>query len=424
MTMAVNDLRYFDIYVLYFIIFVLAIINLSFGMKYRTVLSNKVYEVIFYINFVICFGILQILNEVFKKDTELYLKVKDISFSMLFVIILLIGIYDMVVFKIVKNKKVLGFTDDSIKEFMDTLPVGVAFSDKYGRPYLVNYKIEELSLLIFGRNVLNTLDFFDEKSENEFIKNNLINRFSKDNIIIKAGGIWQIENIYHGDIIETVASDVTEEYALIEQMKEKNEKIKEINKNLKVFNKNIDSFIREKELLEAKRKIHDDIGRSLILFRMYMEDENKTAAKGVDLINLWKQNITLLKGGLESENNSSWDRLYKASKSAGLEIKITGQLPRCEKTLALLTHILHEAINNAILHGQAKTLFLNIVAEDLYYKITITNDGIKPVGKIVEKGGLKNIRRLVEMEGGTLEIRDDPCFVMDIVLRKEVNNET
>lgn len=421
--MLVNDLRILDIYFLYFIIFILALVNLSLGLNYRTVFSNKIYEAIFYINFLISFAILQILNELFKKDKAFYLFLKDIPVYILFIIILFICVYDILVFKKMKTKKEHGFTNDSIKEYMDTLPLGVAFSDRNGRPYLVNYKIEELSLLIFGRNLLNTLDFFDESKEGDFIHVSLISRLSKDNIIIKSSGIWQIENIYHDDIIETIASDITEEYVLIEKMREQNKKIQEINKNLKLFNKNIDSFIREKELLEAKRKIHDDIGRSLIHFRVYLDDENKNSLKRQDLINSWNQNIILLKGGDRNESSSSFDKLYEAAKSAGLDIKISGNLPSCEDTLNLLIQILHEAINNAILHGQAKTLFLYICEDNLSYKFTITNDGIVPDGEIVEKGGLKNIRKLVEMEGGSFDIRNKPYFIMDIVLRKGVSNE-
>lgn len=224
--------------------------------------------------------------------------------------------------------------------------------------------------------------------------------------------------------METLAKDVTEEYELVHETEEKNKKIASLNQQLKAYSQTIDSFIREKELLAAKRKIHDDMGRTLILLRLYMENEDKKAEDRKELLNLWRQNLVLLKGGIKNpDKGSSWDKLIGAARGAGIDLDLKGSLPSEKKTLGLLTEILHEAINNAILHGQAKTLFLDIVEDKMTYTFTIRNDGLRPLGPLVEKGGLKNIRRRVEMEGGSLYITGNPDFLMQIVLRKEVSHD-
>lgn len=401
-------------------VFLIAIAAFSIGQRSQIILKSKSFEWVCYGFFMISFLMLQILAEMINKDYACYSKLKDISLFGFLVMIILALLFVLWSFNTLKANERRAFTESSIKECIDTLPVGVAFSDQQGRPYFVNYKIDELSRFVFGRNLLNALDFFDKEREKEFIPGvTLVRRHSEENMIIHAEGIWQIKKIPHGRIIETLANDVTEEYRLVNEIKENNKKIESLNKNLKAYSQNIDAFIREKELLAAKRKIHDDIGRSLIHFRLYMEAQDKTADERNELIHLWKQNIVLLKGGVKKgQKGSSWEKLVKAANSAGVDIQMTGKLPAEEKILALLTEILHESINNAILHGHAKTLFLDICEDHTHYHMTIKNDGTKPVGPIVEKGGLKNIRKLVEMEAGTVTIIDSHDFMMTIVLQK------
>lgn len=40
-----------------------------------------------------------------------------------------------------------------------------------------------------------------------------------------------------------------------------------VNERLKEYSSKVDSYMREKEILAAKIKVHDDIGRSLIALK-------------------------------------------------------------------------------------------------------------------------------------------------------------
>ncbi|MDO5027670.1 MAG: hypothetical protein Q4E36_00260 [Bacillota bacterium] len=423
--MTIRELNVFWPYFFYGLIFLLSIFSLSLALRSRLILKTRSYEYGAYGVFLLAFFLLQILTELLNADRRLYFFIKDIKVFVFVGLVIFIVFFDLFLWVRLRAVSKWSFTDLSIKECMDTLPVGLAFSDRQGRPYLVNYKVDEVSRMIFGRNLLNTLDFFDRAMEARFLENvRVLSRADKLVFILCGQVVWQIKNVDHGDFLETIVSDLSEEYRLVNEIKENNKKSQALNNKLKAYRENLDSFIRDKELLAAKRKIHDDFSRSLILFRIYMEDGEKTWEKRRQLLSLWKQNLVLLKGGMTKESrDSSWEKLVKAAASAGLNIQLSGDLPRQGKILQLLIDILHEAINNAIVHGQAKTLFLQIVESDNSFRFFISNDGLRPAGPIVEKGGLKNIRRLVELEAGSFSISQDPDFVMEIVLGKEADED-
>lgn len=414
-----NPLNTLSISILYIFIFLISLKTIYTGQKSKILLKHKLYLFFSYIMFTLCFILLQMLIEMLKVNKRLPTYI-DLSNVYLFILIILIVlIWNIILSQKIKNSRLKQITPELIKESLDTLPVGVAFSDKKGRPYLVNYQIEKISRIIFGKNIINTEDFFNKIDENNLSENITILKKNPYLIIKIDNEIWQIEKISHGLINEILANNITREHQLIDQIKLNNSKISLLNKRLKSYNLKIDNHIREKELLNAKRKIHDDIGRALIFLRIYLQNPERTSNDKNELINLWKQNIVLLKGEAKNQKMvSNWEKLIEAAKSIDIDIELKGSLPKNKKVLSILTSITHESINNAILHGKAKKLFLNIDENDHNYFFKISNDGLKPNGPIVEKGGIKNIRGLVEIEGGTMKLSSNKDFILEIFLPK------
>ena len=52
-------------------------------------------------------------------------------------------------------------------------------------------------------------------------------------------------------------------------------------------------------------------------------------------------------------------------------------------------------------------------------KMILTNDGTPPSGPIVEGGGLGNLRRRVEEEGGTMTVESAPRFRLTIEMKRK-----
>lgn len=76
------------------------------------------------------------------------------------------------------------------------------------------------------------------------------------------------------------------------------------------------------------------------------------------------------------------------------------------------------SVGNALKHAGGKKVAIFVSEKDGLYIIKFTNDGRAPIGPVVEKGGLANLRREVESVGGTMEVTHQPEFLMTITLPK------
>ena len=90
------------------------------------------------------------------------------------------------------------------------------------------------------------------------------------------GDIWQIKIVDHKKVRETLAYKINLEWALYQEIEEKNRQIEKINASLKEYQKNVAEYTRNKEILQAKIKIHDKIGQCLIYFKRYLDMKDKT----------------------------------------------------------------------------------------------------------------------------------------------------
>lgn len=324
------------------------------------------------------------------------------------------------------NKTVIG--NNSIKESMDNLPDGICFSKYDGSPLLVNRVMQDLCYAVFGNMLANDLVCIEDIRNNNIKKDAKI--LKRDPIVIEAlGDIWQMKYIYHKKYRETLAYKITLEWALYQEIEEKNKQIKKINTSLKEYQKNVVEFTRNKEILQAKIKIHDKIGQCLIYFKRYLDMEEKTKENRDKLINLWKESLLMFEGKNDninddknsSKNEAKFDKLISTAKDIGVLVDVKGNIPKEEGDLKLLVEIAHEALNNAIRHGQAKNIWIDLSEDKVNINCKIINDGKFVKAPIIEKGGLKNIRQSIENCGGKMKINLDSNFTLSLSWPKGVN---
>lgn len=313
---------------------------------------------------------------------------------------------------------------NSVKKSMDNLPDGICFSKMDGTPLLVNRMMQDISFAVFGKMLANDLVCAKD------IKNNNIKEGSKilqrDPLVIEAmGRTWQIKVIPHENVRETLAYDITLEWALYQQIQEKNKQIEKMNASLKDYQINVGKYTRQKEILQAKIKIHDKIGQSLIYFKRYLDMDVKTKEDRDKLISLWMESLVMLDEKSEDPDSAKsinkFKKLISTAKDIGVTVKVDGKLPTEDGDLNLLVKIVHESLNNAIRHGQAKNIWIDLGEDDVNINCRITNDGIIVHGPIIEKGGLKNIRQIIESCGGKMKTQSDSHFILDLTWPKGGN---
>jgi signal transduction histidine kinase len=98
-----------------------------------------------------------------------------------------------------------------------------------------------------------------------------------------------------------------------------------------------------------------------------------------------------------------------------------GSVP--EDVQKLFVEAAAEALTNAISHAHAKTLFVTLAETELSYSASFRNDGTRPDGEITEGGGLGSLRKKLEREGGSMEIKSHPDFELMVTLPKKGGNE-
>ena len=317
---------------------------------------------------------------------------------------------------------------NSIKESMDNLPDGICFSKLDGTPLLVNRVMQDISYAVFGNMLVNDVVCAEDIRNNKIKSGARI--LQRDPLIVKAlGDIWQIQIVLHENVRETLAYKITLEWGLYQEIEEKNRQIEKINRSLKEYQKNVAEYTRQKEILQAKIKIHDKIGQSLIYFKRYLDKKDKTKEDRDKLINLWMESLVMLNEKDDflseredsSKNEANFEKLISTAKDIGVAVHLDGNTPKDEGDINLLVGIVHEALNNAIRHGQAKNIWIKLDEGNLNIHCKIRHDGILSKEPIKEKGGLKNIHQRIKSFGGKMNIELEPQFTLDLTWPKGGN---
>ena len=307
----------------------------------------------------------------------------------------------------------------SVKESLDALPDGVCFFSEDGRILLSNRRMQHISSDITGIGILNGEKLWrciEEKSVKTDVSDGLV-------ILTSDSKVWNVrrsEIEAEGNRInEIVALDVTEQYELRRELEERNERLNSVNERLRIFSRDMSRLTAEKELLDAKIKVHDDLGRSLLAFRACPTAEPSKSDRS-RLLPLWRYVISVMKK--ETAPSEEWDAIEKTAESLHIQIEINGDLPAGLADLPVSGEVrsaimaaTRECLTNTARHAGGDRLFVLIkCGADAPHgiRIEITNNGRMPLTPVQEAGGLSNLRHMVERAGGIMTIESSPQFLL------------
>ena len=373
--------------------------------------------------FSVCFFATQVLAEIGSRKMWIGRWFLPLPVGYLIVVLIVLFLLEMLFIRWIRKRQKEEIGKNSIKESLDNLPDGVCFSQLDGTPLLVNRTMQELSYAVFGKWLVNDVACAEAIRENRIKPRAAI--LQRDPLVIRSNQkTWLIQVIFHGDVKETLAYDITLKWALYEEIKKKNVEIQQRNAHLKSYQKRVSEYTRQKEILQAKINIHDKIGQSLIYFKHYLEKEEKTKEDQDRLLRLWRESLLVLEEKSDSPKvDSAWKKLVSTARAIGVEIHLGGTLPTEKKELSVFVDIVHETLNNAIRHGEANNLDITLEEEDRMVRCTIRNDGAPPEEPIREKGGLKNIRERITLYGGEMSVFAKPYFTLALSWPKGESND-
>ncbi|MBQ6119650.1 MAG: ATP-binding protein [Clostridia bacterium] len=299
----------------------------------------------------------------------------------------------------------------SVCEGLDQLPDGVSYSMPDGFPKLVNDQMQRIVNAAFGTGVADT-----EKLRERLQKRDLLPGCAVDErdgnlfLCLPDGSVWQMveRNVTVGknELTEMIAYDVTQRYRDLLELEERTRRLEEVNRQIREYDHRMDRIVREKEILAAKIRLHGNLGQCLLAIQGYLTgdgDDRETVTRELaDTVSLLRNNTA------EEHTDDKLYALYEAAKTVGVEIRIHGEiLPRWKDVIEVA---IHECLTNTVKHAGGHLLEVTVRQEESAVTAELTNDGMPPKGPVVETGGLKNLRALVENRGGTMTVVSAPAF--------------
>lgn len=329
-----------------------------------------------------------------------------ISYHIIFISILVI-----LAFLLKMERKKDTIDRNSIKEAIDNIPVGICFYDKTGKSLLINRVMNRI-IFSFSGTYINNIEYFLALLENNKLDVKKI--FFKDSIAYKIKGqVFLFDkstiNINGVEIFQVIVHNITDLYAKTEKLEEERLKIQNQKKSLEKLLKDIVKINRSKEILISKSKLHHEFGKSVLATKLYFKN-SKDSQDNFEYINFaknqWIEVIRKIENNLAEEPKSNlYDELVLGAKSFGCKVVLSGDIKDGNELPYIFIFALKESITNAVRHSNADEVNLNIIKSENKLSGIIRDNGYSEVSEIKEGVGFSSLRKRIEQNGGTFEIK-------------------
>ena len=312
-----------------------------------------------------------------------------------------------------------------IRDAIDNYPDGICFAAQGGRPILSNKMINDVCYKLTGHTVTNA-----DRMWEELDKRKMPAIYPKEGsegteqilCCLQDGQIWQFQRrqltLETGPVTQYEAADVSELYQYQKELCEKNDQLSGMLERQRVLLQNIVDNNLKKELLHTKMRIHSDFGKLLVMTenRLTSADDQENDA---EIFKAWDNVISDMENASAREETvtaSPQNELLKIADMIGCRVEIVGEQPTERRAVLLLYAAIREALTNAVRHAGADHLKADIRHLQGCCQVIITSNGRKNIASIREGGGLSDLRRRLEQEGGSLRMEINEGVVMHVTI--------
>lgn len=300
-------------------------------------------------------------------------------------------------------------TPVSIKESVDHLPCALCFAWENGQPCLKNLKMDELSHRIAGEALMNANEFWGAVAHEPIVT-------------LPDGQTWSFERtplyLSGQTVYQIIGTNITEEARLKRELEGENLRLEDMNRRLRQYGQEVQELTREREILRAKTRVHDETGHVLLQTRQFLSGARGDAES---ICAQWRQNTHLLLGKYADEKPlDTFEQLSLAARAIGVTIERNGVFPEDGTENAhLIESAAHECLTNLVRHANGTRLEIFGEATANGWEIRYLNDGDAPSQPIVEGSGLSTLRAQVEAAGGAMAVEHAPRFRLTLILPQE-----
>ena len=345
------------------------------------------------------------------------------AYAWLYISALLFWMIRSIWFSIMRYKEIrTNISYLSIKDAVDSLHTGVLFSEPEGIIALVNVQMQRLMIAATGKIQRNARHFDELLNSGELSPGCRKTEYDGQIVcLLPDETAWvftrteiQIKNKWY---IQHTATDITERWILTAQLKQQEEQLILRGEELIKMIANLQTLSQTRELQNAKLRAHDILGQRLT---MLLHSLSSGQALDYDLLRTQLQRLQqdLISGQSATSPGEKLDNFRQAFDTIGVKILLYGELPEDDIIGHMFVDIISESVVNAVRHGFATKIFVDIkhVDDGWHMRITDNGEGNKHALQIREGGGIGGMRGKVETNGGSLVVSNQPRFILNVFL--------
>jgi len=320
-----------------------------------------------------------------------------------------------------------GISALSVKNAVDSLHTGVAFSEQGGHILLSNAQMQRLMAVVTGKVRRNSREFYGLLDSGEVDPRCEVKQFEGERIIILPdGSAWKFSmtdiRINRKNHIQLTATDVSERWQLTSELQSQNEDLTRRQEELYNTIANLYIISHEKQTQNVKMRTHDILSERLTLMQRAMRYDQ--AVDYALLHSLSAGMIDELKAaGSALPPQDELEIVRQTFARLGVDILLGGKLPDDNERSRLAVDIAREAITNAVRHGFATQVRIQSDDAGGSYRLQITDNGRPAPGEIKEGGGIAGMRRRLARFGGELAVIGAPQFTLAVTIPKSAGDE-
>lgn len=309
-------------------------------------------------------------------------------------------------------------TRGSIKEGFDDLPAAVCYFTPDGIIRLCNRQMFRVYRALSGRD----LQSLEELHQQVWAPTHGRRVDGKNpSFVLPDGTCWLYsEQTVFGEgvrpHVECIFSEVTDLQRQRQELLRQNQELLRMNRELRRLSENVQEMTREKEILEFKTRLHDEMGYGLTAVRQCLLQRKDPAELEASLEQMNKAVQLYRKDSETPPEENEWDVFVEDAAQLGVTVALQGPMPRQRQQL-LLT-IARECITNAVRYAGANRLEITITPQGGGQRWQFENDGPPPADPaITPGGGLTAIqRRVASLSTAEMALAQCARHTVDLVL--------
>lgn len=327
-------------------------------------------------------------------------------------------------FRKIRKRMQSQLTDMSVKYAIDTLPVGLCYYENNGFIRLKNESCDTIYRKMTGLPLQNGAEFAARLMSGSPGPGCEITKIGERKLLLLPEGTaysFSFDPIPGSENQVTLLSliDISEEYEKTQRLFAGQKTVRELNEKLTTYNQQILSVISARERLNARVRIHDELGLLLLRTRNYLQNGGTEEEYHI-ILDKQKQIVQYLRHEEDEAVSDEYQLLLETARKLNINVSVTGEMPVAEGPRHIIVIALHESLTNTLRHAHGDSLSMDIAEHEDGLQVTITNNGTMPAEEITETGGLKSLRTLIEQAGGSMNISINELFQLTITLPKEV----